>query len=56
LPATPRTTIESALGCEEMAPSHPSTDQAVSASNRKMISGSGGAQAKIRWASMTACS
>ena len=44
------------VGCAEMAPEQPSTDQAVSASSRKMTSGSGGAQARIRWASMTACS
>ena len=48
--------MASEVGCEAMAPVHPSTDQAVSASSRKMTSGSGGAQAKIRWASMTACS
>jgi hypothetical protein len=55
-PATARTMIESEVGCDAMAPEQPRTDTAVSASNRKMISGSGGAQARIRWASMTACS
>jgi hypothetical protein len=55
-PASPRTRMESEVGCEAMAPAQPSTDQAASASSWKMTTGSGGAQASIRWALMTACS
>jgi hypothetical protein len=43
-------------GWEVMAPAQPSTDWAVSASSRKTTAGSGGAQARIRWASITALS
>src|SRR4051812_23100704 len=44
LPARARTIAVPPDGCETTAPQEPSTEHAVSASSRKMTSGSGGAQ------------